>query len=281
MQVVAARWREQGGEVVAPRAATDEDLLRVHDAAARRGASKAARGRAAMLDADTFTSPESDEVARLAAGAVLTASITCSMVRAGTRALVMVQAAGASRRSRSRDGLLSLQQHRGRRRLARARAARARGHRRLRRASRQRHAVDLLRGSDRALRVVASIPVLSGHRRRVEDGTRRRRSATRSTFRSRPAATDADFERRLREQVIPALRDFKPELMLVSAGFDAHERDPLGQMRMTTDGFGRLTKTLIDLANEVCEGRVVLVTEGGYDLKALSDSLNAVIAVCR
>jgi acetoin utilization deacetylase AcuC-like enzyme len=57
--------------------------------------------------------------------------------------------------------------------------------------------------------------------------------------------------------------------------------DPLGQLRMTTEGFGRLTKTLIDLANEVCEGRAVLVTEGGYDLKALSDSLKAVIAVCR
>jgi acetoin utilization deacetylase AcuC-like enzyme len=49
---------------------------------------------------------------------------------------------------------------------------------------------------------------------------------------------------------------------------------------MTTEGFGRLTKSLIDLANEVCGGRVVLVTEGGYDLKALSDSLKAVIDAC-
>ena len=56
---------------------------------------------------------------------------------------------------------------------------------------------------------------------------------------------------------------------MISAGFDAHEMDPLGQLRMTTEGFGRLTKSLIDLASEVCDGRVVLVTEGGYDLKAL------------
>jgi len=76
------------------------------------------------------------------------------------------------------------------------------------------------------------------------------------------------------------LREFKPNLIMVSAGFDAHEMDPLGQLRMTTAGFGRLTKTIVSLADELCEGKVVLVTEGGYDLKALGDSLNAVIAAC-
>jgi len=95
------------------------------------------------------------------------------------------------------------------------------------------------------------------------------------------AAKDDEIEREYAAQVIPAVRNFKPDLLLISAGFDAHEMDPLGQLRMTTEGFGRLTKTLIDLANEVCEGRAVLVTEGGYDLKALSDSLKAVIGACR
>ena len=76
------------------------------------------------------------------------------------------------------------------------------------------------------------------------------------------------------------MRAFKPDLLMISAGFDAHEMDPLGQLRMTTEGFGRLTKALIDLATDVCEGRAVLVTEGGYDLKALSDSLKAVIDAC-
>ena len=77
------------------------------------------------------------------------------------------------------------------------------------------------------------------------------------------------------------MRGFKPDLLMISAGFDAHEMDPLGQLRMTTEGFGRLTKSLVELANEVCGGRVVLVTEGGYDLKALSDCLKAVIEACR
>jgi len=92
---------------------------------------------------------------------------------------------------------------------------------------------------------------------------------------------DDEIERKYADQVVPKLREFKPNLLMVSAGFDAHEMDPLGQLRMTTEGFGRLTKTLVSLADELCEGRVVLVTEGGYDLKALGDSLNAVIDVCR
>jgi acetoin utilization deacetylase AcuC-like enzyme len=66
---------------------------------------------------------------------------------------------------------------------------------------------------------------------------------------------------------------------MISAGFDAHELDPLGQLRMTTAGFGRLTKMLLAVADEVCGGRVVLATEGGYDLKALEDSLREVISV--
>lgn len=93
-------------------------------------------------------------------------------------------------------------------------------------------------------------------------------------------ARDEEIERKYAEQVIPAVRGFKPDLLMISAGFDAHEQDPLGQVRMTTDGFRRLTKTLIDLADDVCEGRMVLVTEGGYDLDALRDCLNAVIDVC-
>jgi acetoin utilization deacetylase AcuC-like enzyme len=93
-------------------------------------------------------------------------------------------------------------------------------------------------------------------------------------------AQDDEIEGKWAKQVIPAVRDFKPNLLMVSAGFDAHELDPLGQLRMTTGGFGRLTKALVSLADDVCEGRMVLVTEGGYDLKALEDSLNAVIAAC-
>jgi acetoin utilization deacetylase AcuC-like enzyme len=92
---------------------------------------------------------------------------------------------------------------------------------------------------------------------------------------------DATVEQKYANHVLPRLREFKPDLLMLSAGFDAHEKDPLGQLRMTAAGFGRLTRSLLDVADEVCEGRVVLVTEGGYDLQALSDSLDAVIEVLR
>src|SRR4029453_1176375 len=84
-------------------------------------------------------------------------------------------------------------------------------------------------------------------------------------------ARDEEIERLYEQQALPKVRTFAPDLILVSAGFDAHERDPLGQLRMTTPGFARLSKALVDLADSVCEGRIVFVTEGGYDTRALAE----------
>ena len=75
----------------------------------------------------------------------------------------------------------------------------------------------------------------------------------------------------------PGLRAFKPDLVLLSAGFDAYMDDPLGGMRVTADCFGRLTASLAAIADECCQGRLVAVTEGGYDLKGLADCLRATI----
>jgi acetoin utilization deacetylase AcuC-like enzyme len=90
-------------------------------------------------------------------------------------------------------------------------------------------------------------------------------------------AMDAEIERKYQQQVYPKLRDFKPDLLMISAGFDAHELDPLGQLRMTTEGFDRLTRALLAEADALCEGRVVMVTEGGYDLPAVSQCLTAIV----
>jgi acetoin utilization deacetylase AcuC-like enzyme len=77
--------------------------------------------------------------------------------------------------------------------------------------------------------------------------------------------------------VIPVLRQNDPDLLLVSAGFDAHERDPLAGMRLTSAAFGAMTMELRKVAEECCDGRMVLMTEGGYDLRALTESLEAVV----
>ena len=90
-------------------------------------------------------------------------------------------------------------------------------------------------------------------------------------------ATDAEIEGKYAGLVMPALRKFKPELLMISAGFDAHELDPLGQLRMTTDGFRRLTAALLAEADALCKGRAVLATEGGYDLGAVTHCLSAIV----
>jgi acetoin utilization deacetylase AcuC-like enzyme len=79
--------------------------------------------------------------------------------------------------------------------------------------------------------------------------------------------------------MLPVLGQFAPDIVLVSAGFDAHERDPLGGMRLSTQAFPAMTGRLAALADAHAEGRLVLVTEGGYDLRALTGSLSSVIAV--
>jgi acetoin utilization deacetylase AcuC-like enzyme len=66
-------------------------------------------------------------------------------------------------------------------------------------------------------------------------------------------------------------------MVLVSAGFDAHERDPLGGMRMSSEGYAQLTTRLIAAADDLCAGRIVFVTEGGYDTAALGECCQYVI----
>lgn len=73
--------------------------------------------------------------------------------------------------------------------------------------------------------------------------------------------------------VMPALEDFKPDLLLISAGFDAHRDDPLGHIDLTTDYYGEMTSILKQAALKYCKGRIVSVLEGGYNLRALKESV--------
>ncbi|MDG4813475.1 histone deacetylase family protein [Hydrogenovibrio sp. 3SP14C1] len=71
------------------------------------------------------------------------------------------------------------------------------------------------------------------------------------------------------------VRQFKPQLIFISAGFDAHKQDPLANLNLTEQDFYNWTQQLMQLAHEVCEGKVISVLEGGYDLKALAESATA------
>lgn len=75
----------------------------------------------------------------------------------------------------------------------------------------------------------------------------------------------------------PIALEYNPEIILVSAGFDIHYNDPLGGMNVTPEGFSALTRSLMNIANECCDGKVVITLEGGYDLDGLRDSVKAVL----
>jgi len=85
------------------------------------------------------------------------------------------------------------------------------------------------------------------------------------------AGSDA-FRQAMDSRILPALRRFGPDLILISAGFDAHRADPLAGLRLESDDFGWATDALCTLADEHCDGRVVSILEGGYELAALADS---------
>lgn len=76
-------------------------------------------------------------------------------------------------------------------------------------------------------------------------------------------------------EVERAINDFQPEFLLISAGFDAHYRDPLASMRVTADGFQQMTQKVLQLAKQHCNNRLVMLLEGGYDLIGLSTSVEA------
>jgi acetoin utilization deacetylase AcuC-like enzyme len=91
----------------------------------------------------------------------------------------------------------------------------------------------------------------------------------------RPGSGSEEFRLAYRERILPALRNFSPELIIISAGFDAHYRDPLAQLRLETDDFAWVTRELVDIAGKCCGGRIVSTLEGGYDLQALASSAAA------
>jgi acetoin utilization deacetylase AcuC-like enzyme len=88
---------------------------------------------------------------------------------------------------------------------------------------------------------------------------------------------DEAYGRIFREVFIPVIRQYRPDIIMVSAGFDIYKHDPLGTMAVTATGFGYMTRILCDVAAEVCEGRLLFVLEGGYSLEGLRDGVLAVL----
>ncbi len=84
---------------------------------------------------------------------------------------------------------------------------------------------------------------------------------------------DEHYARIFNGILAPVVRQYKPELILVSAGYDTALNDPLGGMSITKDGFSYMTRKVVELADEVCDGRLLLTLEGGYDLQSLANGV--------
>lgn len=274
MDVIASQWHKRGGEVTSPRPVTDEQLGRVHETDYLNTIA-ATRGRAVRLDPDTYTSPESQEIALLAAGAAVEA-VERVMRGPHKTAFAMVRPPGHHAESNRPMGFCLYNN-----------VAVAAAHARTAGASRVAIVdYDVHHGNgtqhifehDRTVLYVSThqYPFYPGTGAADEIGVGDGAGFT-VNLPMESGAVDDDYHLVFDEVVIPVLQQFRPDLLLVSAGFDAHENDPLAMMRLTTDAFGAMTMALRRVAGECCDGRMALVTEGGYDLHALAASLDSVV----
>ena len=276
MDVVADRCRVRGAEIVSPRAATREQLLRVHDGDYVRRISETT-GRAVKLDPDTYTSPESHEIALLAAGAAVDA-VERVMSGSHRAALALARPPGHHAERDRAMGFCLFNN------IAVAAAhARANG---IAKVAIVDYDVHHGNGTQHLFESDPSVLYVSTHQFPYYPGTGAAGEVGLGAGRGftvnlplEVGAVDEDYQAVFSAVVLPVLRQFKPDLVLVSAGFDAHERDPLGGMRLSTGAFAAMTAELRIVAEECCDGRIALITEGGYDLHALAASLEAVADV--
>jgi acetoin utilization deacetylase AcuC-like enzyme len=91
----------------------------------------------------------------------------------------------------------------------------------------------------------------------------------------RPGDRGSQFKAAFETRILPRLREFKPDLVVISAGFDAHTRDPLANLNLVEADFAWATQQLMEIADQSAQGRVVSVLEGGYDLQGLAGSVAA------
>jgi len=273
MDVVAERWRSLGAEVIAPPPATREQLLRVHESDYLRRISETA-GRAVKIDPDTFTSPESHEIALLAAGAAVEA---VERVTHGSHrtALALVRPPGHHAERDRAMGFCLFNN-----------VAVAAAHARANGASKVAivdYDVHHGNGTQHIFEADPNVLYVSTHQFPYYPGTGAAGEVGRGAGAGftvnlplEVGAVDEDYQTVFGAVILPVLAQFAPDLIIVSAGFDAHERDPLGGMRLSTDAFAAMTTELRGVAERYCQGRMAVVTEGGYDLQALAASLDAV-----
>ncbi len=252
-------WREAPG-------AKRGDLLRVHTPGLLHAVLDTQPTRLIALDADTMLSPGSAEAALRVAGAAVSA-VDAVLAGPDVRAFCAVRPPGHHATADTAMGFCLFNG------VAVA-AAHALAHHGLARVAIADFDVHHGNGTQAIFEQEPRVQYLSSHQLPLYPGSGRadERGAGNIVNIPLPAEAGSDtFRAAWRTQLLPALDAFRPQLLLVSAGFDAHLRDPLAQLRLQADDYAWLTHALVDMADRHAGGRLVSILEGGYDLQALRE----------
>ncbi|HVH47287.1 MAG TPA: histone deacetylase [Labilithrix sp.] len=274
-QAAIDRARSSAGLVfsrIEPRAATEEELARVHEPDFLKWMSTL-RGKEGYIDADTFVGPESVAIAELAAGGTvaLVDKLLDGPVKKG---FALVRPPGHHARPGHAMGFCLFNN------VAIAAAhARARGLERIAIVDWDVHhgngTQDAFYGDPHVLYVSThQFPFYPGTGAVLENGERDGKGYTINVPLT-AGGGDAIYRGAFERVIIPALEQYRPELVIVSAGFDASARDPLAEMALSADAFGWMGRALRRVADHSAQGRVLVALEGGYDLIALEAGLLA------
>ena len=260
--------------VMEPRPATEEEITLNHEKHYIESVKKACMNGVSQLDADTSISPRSYEAALLAAGAGLTA---VDQVLEGTCDNVFgaVRPPGHHAENNRSMGFCLFNNVA----IAARYAIEIKG---LNRVFIFDWDVHHGNGTQNSFYKDSNIFYSSSHQfpfypgtgDKDETGTGDGLGAT-LNFPLRAFSGDDDLISLVQDKLIPAMFKFKPDLVIISAGFDAHQDDPLANLMASAEGFGAMTRLIADAAGEICEGRLISMLEGGYDYDALSDSVHA------
>ena len=273
MADVSRRWVEAGGLLSPPRVAIRDELVRLHAPTYVDQMAEIA-GQRLRLDPDTYTSSDSYTIARLAAGAAIAAveytlaerTPVMAFVRPpghhaeADRAMgfclfnnVAVAAASARTAGLERVAIIDYDVHHG-------------------------NGTQWMFYDDPTVLYVSlhQYPFYPGTGAATDVGHAEGRGFT-INVPLEAGAGDADYDRAMREVVDPVVAAFDPKLILLSAGYDAHVRDPLGGMQLSTEGYAVMTAHVQRLAARCCGDRIAAVTEGGYDLTALEACLESTL----
>jgi acetoin utilization deacetylase AcuC-like enzyme len=257
---------------IAPRPATDEELERVHDADFVKWL-RTLRGEHGYIDADTFVGSESVAIAELAVGGTI--DLVDALIDGPVkRGVALVRPPGHHARPGQAMGFCLLNN------VALAAAhARARG---LSRVAIVDWDVHHGNGTQEAFLTDPHVLYISTHQFPFYPGTgdvleigEGEGEGFTLNVPLTAGGGDAVYRGAFERVILPVLEEYQPELILVSAGFDAAARDPLAEMALSAGAFGWMGQALRRVADRTAEGRIALVLEGGYDLVALESGLLA------